>query len=112
MAAKAKIHAGILGDQLAARLSREARALLPTAQLAGQSVDAIVFEFNSSAVVTGRALRRALDRLDKLSRARLVIIGWDFTLEARAIVQEMDAVLVFAREFGWSDARWLAARQG
>jgi hypothetical protein len=74
-------------------------------------LNALVFPYSSSAVVTQRALEKALAKVQGRGNA-LVVVGWDFTVEARALLESAKAVVLFDREFGWTDAMWADAKRG
>jgi hypothetical protein len=71
----------------------------------------MVFETGEGHVVTSKDLRKALDGRGA-SSARLVAVGYDFTEEARALVDAENGLLFSERSFfGWTDERWHAVNQ-
>jgi hypothetical protein len=111
MAVKPTFALAIPGESLRSRLPANARSLVSDTQFAGTTLDALIFPFSSGAVVTKRVLEKALSKVAAHGNA-LVVVGWDFTVEARAIIDGTKAVLLFHHEFGWTDAMWAEARQG
>jgi hypothetical protein len=106
---KATIFLDISGVQALNRLAPAARNLVQSAVFENKTIDLLAFPFSSSNVVTSSAIKKALAKLE--GRDNLVVaVGWDFTLEARALLKERGAV-AFGRDFGWTDARWFAIKQ-
>jgi hypothetical protein len=77
----------------------------------GTTLDALIFPYSQGAVVTKRALEKALTKVEG-RRTALVVVGWDFTVEARAILDRRHTVVLSDREFGWTDAMWTKTKHG
>jgi hypothetical protein len=69
---------------------------------------AFVLKF-SDGVVTGRSVARSLAKIQQ-PRGNTLIVGLDFTLEARQVAEAEACDLLSEREFGWTDARYAARR--
>jgi hypothetical protein len=110
MAAKPTFAGSIPGESLRSRLPARARQLLRGREFAGTTLDLLVFPYSSDAVITSRALEKALAKIGKRVNA-LVVVGWDFTVEARTQLDAALAVVLSNREFGWTDASWMGSRQ-
>ena len=80
-------------------------------QFGGTTLDALIFSYAPDEVVTSRALEKALTKVQGRGAA-LVVVGWDFTVEARAILDTRQAVVLSDREFGWTDAMRIRTKQG
>ena len=80
-------------------------------QFRGTTLDALIFPFSPDEVVTRRALEKALTKVRGRDTA-LVVVGWDFTVEARAILDRRQAVVLSDREFGWTDTMRMKTNQG
>jgi hypothetical protein len=71
----------------------------------------IAFEPGEGHVVTSKDLQRALAQRTG-SQARLVAVGFDFTEEARVLVDAQGGLLFSERSFfGWTDESWHAVKQ-
>jgi hypothetical protein len=68
---------------------------------------AFVLRFPTDGVVTSRAVAQTLKKLPK-ARGATLIVGYDFTVEARQMAAMESCDLVSASEFGWTDARYAA----
>ena len=68
----------------------------------------MVFETGESHVVSSKDLQKALiQRAD--STARYLAVGYDFTEEARALVDAQGGLVFSERSFfGWTDDSWYA----
>ena len=111
MAVKPTVALGIRGESLRSRLPTRAKRLVSDRQFSGKRFDALIFPYSPDAVVTKRALEKALTKVEGRGTA-LVVVGWDFTVEARAILDTTQAVVVSNREFGWTDAMRTTTKQG
>jgi len=79
--------------------------------LGHEPVDLVVFETGEGHVVASKDLEKALLQRGE-SGGRLVAVGYDFTEEARALVDSLGGLLFSERSFfGWTDERWHAAKQ-
>jgi hypothetical protein len=110
MAAKPTVALDIAGESLRSRLPTRAKRLVSDRQFGGTRLDALVFPYAPGEVVTKRAIEKALTNVEGRSRA-LVVVGWDFTVEARAILDARQAVVLCNREYGWTDAMRMKIKQ-
>ena len=60
-------------------------------------------------VVTSRSVSRSLAKLQS-PKGPTLIVGIDFTVEARQVAEAATCDLLSEREFGWTDARYAARR--
>jgi len=60
-------------------------------------------------VVTGRSVRRSLEKMPS-PRGSTLMVGTDFTVEARQLAEAAGCDLLSEREFGWTDALYTARR--
>jgi len=111
MAAKPTVALAIPGESLRSRLPTRAKRLVSDRQFGGTTLDALIFPYSPDNVVTKRALEKALTKVEGRGTA-LVVVGWDFTVEARAILDARQAVVLSGREFGWTDAMRTKTKQG
>lgn len=111
MAVKPTVALAISGESLRSRLPKRAKRLVSDRQFGGTTLDALIFPYSPGEVVTGRALEKALIKVEGRGTA-LVVVGWDFTVEARAILDTRQAVVLSDREFGWTDAMRMKTKQG
>lgn len=109
MPTKPIVFLAIPGESLPGRIAPSMRRLLDDTQLAGQVIDALVFPHHSRHVVTSKAVLRALARIPQPGND-LVVVGFDFTLEARQALAQAGAILFFDHEWGWTDATWYGIR--
>jgi|SRR5271155_708907 hypothetical protein len=58
-------------------------------------------------VVTGRSVAHAVEKIQR-PRGPTLIVGYDFTIEARRIAEAEACDLVSMIEFGWTDAAYSA----
>jgi hypothetical protein len=100
---KPTVALAIPGESLRSRLPTRAKRLVSDRQFGGTMLDALIFPYSPGKVVTKRALEKALTKVEGRDTA-LVVVGWDFTVEARAILDARQAVVLSDREFGWTDA--------
>lgn len=107
---KATLHRAVPPAAIPARLPPVFRPLIDPKQLGASPVALAVFPATSSAVVTANAARRLLAQLGDVSDP-LVVVGYNFTQDAVAVLQEAHATPFAASSFWWSDARWRAIRQ-
>jgi hypothetical protein len=93
------------------RLPPRLRSCVDVGILGHDPVDLVVFEPGEGHVVTSKDVRKALARRSE-SQARLVAVGYDFTEEARALVDAQGGLLFSERSFfGWTDESWHAVKQ-
>jgi hypothetical protein len=109
MPTKPIVFLAIPGESLPGRVAPSMRRLLDDAPIAGRVIDALVFPHQSRHVVTSRAVLRALSRIPRPGND-LVVVGFDFTLEARHALAQAGAILFFDHEYGWTDETWYAIR--
>jgi hypothetical protein len=64
-----------------------------------------VFVFKRPAVVLSNQLRSAIEKHASAGQ-RILVIGPDFTVEARSLAVEAGCEITCEREFGWTDASW------
>ncbi len=107
---KATLHRAIPPTAIPARLPPIFRPLIDLKRLGASPVTLAVFPATSAAVVTAGAARRLLARLGDVPEP-LVVVGYNFTQDAVAVLQEARAMLFAVSNFWWSDARWQAIRQ-
>ena len=107
---KATLHRAVPPPAIPARLPPVFRPLIGPKRLGASPVTLAVFPATSSAVVTAADARRLLARLDDVSDPP-VVVGYNFTQDAVAVLQEAHATLFAASSFWWSDARWRAIRR-
>ena len=107
---KATLHRAVPPAAIPARLPPVFRPLIDPKRLGASPATLAVFPATSAAVVTANAARRLLARLGDVSDP-LVVVGYNFTQDAVAVLQEAHATLFAASSFWWSDARWRAIRQ-
>jgi len=111
MATRATTQRSVTPDTVLKRLPPRLRACVDVGVLGQEPVDLVVFETGEGHVVTSKALQKALAQRAE-SRARLVVVGYDFTEEARVLVGAQGGLLFSERSFfGWTDERWNAVRQ-
>jgi hypothetical protein len=112
MATRATTHLSVEPDQVVKRLPPRYRACVDVALLGRKPVDLLVFQTGENHVVDSTDLRKALeDRAG--SPERIVAVGYDFTEEARTLVDAAGGISFSQRSFvlGWTDERWHAIRQ-
>jgi hypothetical protein len=100
----------INGEQLRARLSPSARHLIQDSWFAGVSINLIAFPHEPSTIVTSLSASKSLPKLPA-NGLKTVVVGWDFTIEARQIFSQADAQVFFERDHGWTDDRWRYIKQ-
>jgi hypothetical protein len=111
MATRATTQRSVKPDAVLQRLPKRLRSCVDVGALGEGPVDLVVFETGEGHVVTSKDLDKALEpRAD--SNARLVVVGYDFTEEARASVDGQGGLVFSERSFfGWTDERWHAVKQ-
>ena len=110
MTLRATMQRSVKPDEVLRRIPQRFRAGVNVALLGTGPVDLLVFPPDTSHVVTSKDLRKAVEGRD--SKARLVAIGYDFTTEARDLVDSLSGLLFSERGFfEWTDERWHAIRQ-
>ena len=111
MATRATTQRSVEPDAVLQRLPKRFRSCVDIGALGEAPVDLVVFETGEGHVVTSKDLNRALEpRAD--SSARLVAVGYDFTEEARVLVEAQGGLVFSERSFfGWTDERWHAVKQ-
>ena len=72
---------------------------------------AYVLRFPTSGVVTSREMAHALRKLPA-DRGAVLVVGQDFTLEARQAAIAVGCDLTSVSEFGWTDASYQARMRG
>lgn len=100
---KATLHRAVPPPAIPARRPPVFRPLIGPKRLGASPVTLAVFPATSSAVVTAADARRLLARLDDVSDPP-VVVGYNFTRDAVAVLQEAHATLFAASSFWWSDA--------
>jgi hypothetical protein len=111
MATRATTQRSVSPDAMLKRLPPRLRVCVDVGVLGQEPVDLVVFETGEGHVVTSKDLQKALAQRAE-SGARLVAVGYDFTEEARALVDAQGGLLFSERSFfGWTDERWNAVRQ-
>ena len=93
-----------------ARLPPIFRTLIDPKRLDPSPVTLAVFPATSAAVVSAGAARRRLARLGDVPDP-LVVVGYNFTQDAVAVLQDARATLFAVSNVWWSGARWQAMRQ-
>jgi hypothetical protein len=107
---KATLHHAVAPAAIPARLPPIFRPRLDPKRLGASPVTLAVFPATSAAVVTAGAARRLLARRGDVLEPR-VVVGYHFTQDAVAVLQEAHALLFAVSDCWWSDARWPAIRQ-
>ncbi len=107
---KATLHRAIPPATIPTRLPPLFRPLIDPKRLGVSPVTLAVFPATSAAVVSTGAAWRLLARLSDVPDP-LVVVGYNFTQDAVAVLQEARATLFAVSNFWWSDARWQAIRQ-
>lgn len=105
---KATLHRAISPAAIPARLPPLFRPLIDPKKLGAAPVTLAVFP--ATAVVSASAARRLLARLGDVPEP-LVVVGYNFTQDAVAVLQEARTMLFAVSNFWWSDARWRSIRQ-
>ncbi len=107
---KPTIIRGLEGHCLRERLPYAAKHLVRGTELADTILDLALFPYASSKIVTSAAIVKMLTKIGP-SQNQLVVVGWDFTIEAMALLSSVKAIVLANRIFGWSDERWFSIRQ-
>ena len=107
---KATFHYAAPPPAMPARLPPIFRLLIDAKRLGAAPVTLAVFPASSAAVVSASAARRLLARIGDVPDP-LVVVGYNFTQDAVAVLQDARATLFAVSNFWWSDARWQAIRQ-
>jgi hypothetical protein len=108
---RATIQRSVRTDAILKRLPPRFRSCVDVGVLGAEPIDLVVFETGEGHVVTSRDLRKALDARGS-SAARLATVGYDFTEEARALVDAAEGRVFSERSFfGWTDEQWHATNQ-
>ena len=110
MTMKATLHRAIPPATIPDRLPPLFRTLIDPKKLGVSPVTLAVFPATSAAVVSTGAARRLLARVGD-APAPLVVVGYNFTQDATAVLQDAGATLFAVSNFWWSDVRWRAIRQ-
>jgi hypothetical protein len=93
----------VMTDAVLKRLPPRFRGCVDVGLLGSEPVDLLIFETGEGHVVNSKDLRRALDARVE-SSGRLVAVGYDFTEEARALVDTQGGLLFSELSFfGWTD---------
>jgi len=111
MTTRARTYISVNPDTVLKRLPQRFRGCVDIRLLGTEPVDLIVFKTGEGHVVSSKDLRKALADSPK-SSARLVAVGYDFTEEARALVDVQNGLL-FSEDgfFGWTDESWHSVNQ-
>ena len=107
---KATLHHAAPPAAIPERLPPLFRPLIDAKRLGAAPVTLAVFPAASAAVISASAARRLLARLGDVPDP-LVVVGYNFTQDAVAVLQDAHATLFAVSSFWWSDARWQAIRQ-
>jgi hypothetical protein len=111
MGTRATTQRSVDPEALLKRLPPRLRSCVDVGVLGSGAVDLLVFEPGEGHVVTSKELQKALAQLNE-PQARLVAVGYDFTEEARALVDARGGLLFSERSFfGWTDESWHAVKQ-
>lgn len=111
MGTRATVQLSVQPEAVLKRLSPRLRSCVDAGALGTKVVDLVAFEPGEGHVVTSKDLQKALAQRGD-SPARLLAVGYDFTEEARAVVDTEGGLLFSERSFfGWTDKRWYAVRQ-
>ncbi len=108
MSVQAKIYKNIDPSAMKGMIPLEFRTLLGTKPLRALCYTVLCFpgkRNHSSSVVNSASLLRALRKL-AANKSPLVVIGYDFTVEAREILADFDATIFSQRDFSWTDESW------
>lgn len=109
---QAHISLHVPGENIRHRLGQAAKYLGHNIKFHHHSINLIAFPHCPSSVVNSDAIKRALHRLPRTSESILMIVGWDFTVEARVILGTLGAIVLSDRNHGWSDAQWFQVKHG
>ena len=111
MATRATVQLSVKPSALLTRLPPRLRPCVDVGILGSEVVDLLIFEAGDGHVVDSKDLRKAMNTRAAAS-GRLVAVGYDFTEEARALVDAQEGLLFSERSFfGWTDESWHAVRQ-
>ena len=110
MTLRATIQRSVMPGELLKRVPQRFHACVDVGVLGDQPVDLLLFPPDAGHVVTSKDIRKAVG--ERTSAARLVAIGYNFTAEARDLVDSLGGWL-FAEHgfFEWTDDTWRAIRQ-
>jgi hypothetical protein len=95
----------IQGDKIRQRVSQRARHLVNESQFSELVVNLALFPHDTSKIVTSASIAKMLAKIGK-SEKKLVVVGWDFTIEARDMLNDTEARIISERFFGWTDESW------
>lgn len=104
---KPVIARGLEAPEIRKRISKAASHLFLESRFLGKTYDLVQFPHDSSHVVTSRVILKAIGKITP-SPNQPMVFGWDFTIEAREALDEIGAIVLSERFFGWSDERWIA----
>ena len=103
---KPVIARGLEASEVRKRIPKAVSHLFLESRFVGKTYDLIFFPHDSSNVVTSRIILKSLAKVAP-STNQPMVIGWDFTIEAREALDEIGAIVLSERFFGWSDERWI-----
>lgn len=104
-------HLSVSPESLLKRVPNVFRSFINIAVIGLSPVDLAVFETGSEHVVSSKDFDKFL-RMRGDSRLKVVVVGYDFTIEVRNTVYDLGG-LVFsqASSFGWTDESWHSIHQ-
>jgi hypothetical protein len=109
---KTTIRPGLTLEKLLRQIPAPYRVRLPRAQLSEGTWTLVQLALDRADVVTSRRIAKALARVDQTATGdRIVVIGANFTDEARTLLREREAVFVSLVDFVWTDASYARVRQ-
>ena len=107
---KTTILPGLTLEKLLRQIPAQYRERLPRAELSEGTCTLVQLALDD--VATSRRIAKALARVDQTATGdRIVVIGANFTDEARALLREREAVVVSLGDFVWTDASYARVRQ-
>jgi hypothetical protein len=107
MATRSSIQFSVEPGTILRRLPPRFRKIVDPDVVGEVLADLLVFETGEGHVVASKDLAKAMLKYGD-SPGKLVVVGHDFTQEARLFINERGGLLFSERDFGWSDERWNA----
>jgi hypothetical protein len=103
MTTRSTTHRNVPTDKVLTRIPHRLRNCCDVSLLRNESVNLIVFEPGEGHIVASKDVAKALNASREIV-GRIVAIGYDFTDEARALVDEQGGLVFSERGFhGWTD---------
>ena len=102
-------------ERVASHVPAVLRPYLPT-EYDNRLCTLVIFRFQrdekGSGVISSSTVRKALSRFEPTVGERLLALAGEFTLESQKLLREKSFDLVMVGDFGWTDERILAIREG